>query len=83
MNSDLDGDELVTLDEFPLLEQLEVVRGMLEGAGIECFCPDEQMSRFYSVGVRPRIQVRRSQLEEARALLDSYDSQDSVPEQLD
>lgn len=74
-------DELVTLEQFPFLEQLEVVRALLESAGIECFCPDEQMSRFYSNGVRPRIQVRSSQFDEARAILDSFENagDDSAP----
>ncbi len=79
----MEDDELVTLDEFPFMEQLEVVCGMLEAAGIECFCPDTQMSRIYMSGVRPRIQVRKSQLEEARAHLDSYDEPTNGHQQVD
>ena len=76
-------DEFVTIDEFPFFEQLEVVRGMLEGAGIECFCPDSQTSRIYAGGIRSRLQVRKSQLDEARALLDSFESAQDGSEQLD
>ncbi len=73
-------DDLVTLDEFPFVQELQVVRGLLEAAGIECFCPDSHASGVYVGGIRPRLQVRKSQLDEARAILDSFDSADESKE---
>lgn len=78
---DLD-DPFVTLDQFILAEELEVVRGMLESAGIECFSPDSQISRVYAGGIRPRLQVRASQLDDARAILEYSDEQPSIPEEM-
>ncbi len=76
----LENDDFVTLDEFPFLGQLEVIRGMLEAAGIECFCPDSQTSGVYMGGIRPRLQVRASQLDDARAILESFEAEDSSEE---
>ena len=70
-------DNLVTLDSFISVEELELVRGMLESVGIECFSPDSQISRVYAGGIRPRLQVRSSQLDEARAILESVDEESS------
>ena len=69
-------DPFVTLDHFISVEELEIVRGMLESAGIECFSPDDQTSRAYAGGIRPRLQVRSSQLEDARLILEDADARD-------
>jgi hypothetical protein len=70
-------DPFVTLDSFISVEELELVRGMLESAGIECFSPDSQISRVYAGGIRPRLQVRSSQLNDARAILESVDEENT------
>ena len=76
-------DSLVTLDRFISIQELEVVRSMLESAGIECFSPDAQMSTVYAGGIRPRLQVRSSQLEDAQAILESIDETGTHDEAVD
>jgi len=71
MGSEFDEDPWVTLTTIPSREELGVVRGMLESAGIECFCPEQVMSSYYGIGMQARVQVRSSQLVDAQALLDS------------
>lgn len=66
-----DDSELVILTHAASEEELVVLRGLLESAGIECFCPE-----FYSRGHRRMaegipLRVKRGDLEDARALLAS------------
>ena len=71
-----DPDALVTVSEFARPAELLLARARLESAGIECFAADENINRIAGVlhgalmgphGVR--LQVRRKDLDDARALL--------------
>jgi hypothetical protein len=64
-------DPWMTLSTFASREEMDVVRAMLESAGIQCFCPEQYMSSYYGIGMQARLQVRESQFEEARAMLES------------
>lgn len=73
-----DPDALVTVAEFSRPAELMLARARLQSAGIECFAADENTNRmigpFHGALLGPhgtRLQVRRADLEDARALLDS------------
>jgi hypothetical protein len=66
--------ELVLVAQFLLEQEFLFARGRLESAGIECFCSNEYLSRI-SGGLYSgltggiELQVRRSELADARAIL--------------
>jgi hypothetical protein len=72
---DKPGDDLVTVRTCVWGHQAEFFRSVLEGSGIEAFIPDEQMGTLRphimlgTGGVR--LQVRASDEERAREVLDS------------
>ena len=73
-----DPDALVTVAEFARPAELMLARARLESAGIECFAADENTNRMigplHGALMGPhgvRLQVRRADLDDARALLDS------------
>jgi len=67
--------ELVLVAQFLMEQEFLFARGRLESAGIECFCSNEYMSRISS-GIYSgltggiELKVRRSDLVDARAILD-------------
>ena len=67
--------ELVLVAQFLMEQEFLFARGRLESAGIECFCSNEYMSRISS-GIYSgltggiELKVRRSDLADARAILD-------------
>jgi Putative prokaryotic signal transducing protein len=65
--------ELATLAEFSSEGEFVVARGLLEAAGIECFCSNLYFSRMSGIynGMAGGITVkmRREELSDARAIL--------------
>jgi hypothetical protein len=72
----IDGEsnaELATLARFSSEEEFLVARGLLEAAGIECFCSNlyfSRMSGIYGMAGGITVQVLREELADARAILD-------------
>ena len=73
-----DPDALVTVAEFARPAELMLARARLESAGIDCFAADENTNRmigpFHGALLGPhgiRLQVRRSDLNDALALLNA------------
>lgn len=69
-------DDLVTLATFENPTEVFFARSMLQSAGIECFLPDEHIhgttGGFYTWAIGGmRLQVRASQADDARALLEA------------
>jgi len=70
-------DELVTIRTFESHAEFLLARGLLESAGIECFSRDEHAMRISSgthkslSGEGTALQVRKSDAEDARAILDA------------
>ncbi len=64
---DLEPSELVTIRKFEELHDASLAKGSIESAGIECF-----LAGAYTIGhVTPvRLQVQRSDVEEAKEILD-------------
>lgn len=68
-------DELVTIAHFQTQAEFLIARTLLESAGIECFSPNEDEHRFkghgslFSRGLA--LQVRRSEADEARDVLEN------------
>jgi hypothetical protein len=82
-----DPEALVTVAEFSRPADLMLARARLESAGLECFAADENMNRLAGMlhggimgphGVR--LQVRRADLEDALALLNSPADDISFPD---
>ncbi len=69
------SDRFETVAEFATLMEFDFARGLLQSAGIECFCPEEHLlaasGGLYSFAVHPRLQVRASDVEKARSILDA------------
>jgi len=65
--------ELVPLAQFGSEQEFLVARGLLEAAGIECFCSNVNFSRMTGIyngmagGIT--VRVRREELDDARAIL--------------
>ena len=71
--------DLVTLDRYFSPVEAHTHRMALEEAGIPAWVLDEGLGTFYGIAVRPRLQVRREDLDAARALLDSPSPLASLP----
>ncbi|MFI3323308.1 MAG: DUF2007 domain-containing protein [Rikenellaceae bacterium] len=67
---DATQDEMVVFREFASVNEAEVVRSVLESAGIQSTLGNEYMSAFYPVGViYAQIIIRREDLERAKAVV--------------
>jgi hypothetical protein len=73
MDEDDGSSELVPLAQFGSEQEFLVARGLLEAAGIECFCSNLNFSRMTGIyngmagGIT--VRVRREELDDARAIL--------------
>jgi hypothetical protein len=76
--SDTHRDDWVTVETTVWGHQADLLRSVLEGSGIEVFIPDEHMASLRSHvllgGGGVRVQVRASDVERARAVLDALDT---------
>jgi hypothetical protein len=76
MHSDWNSVKMATAGVFYNLQEADVVVGLLESCGIDCFLCDEHMHRVHPLahdvigGVR--VQVREQDLEVAKELLKEY-----------
>lgn len=64
------SDPLTTVRTYYNPAAAEFVRGLLESFGIPAFLADENIARLYS-GFQVRLQVRESDLPDARQILDA------------
>ncbi len=55
-----DGDRLVMVARFLQPIRVQLAKGMLESAGIECFLEGEHANALYPMALRVRLQVRRA-----------------------
>jgi hypothetical protein len=67
----VEGQDLVTLARYFSPVEAHMHRMALEEAGIPAWVLDEGLGTFYGIAVGPRLQVRREDLDGARAVLDS------------
>ncbi len=68
---DIEADGLVVFKECSSVNEAEIIRSVLESAGIESTINNEYMSMFYPIGIiHPEILIRRADLEGARALIE-------------
>ena len=70
-DAELPQHELVTLGTFEKHSEYLIARGLLESAGIECFGRDEHSTRINSGAAVTALQVRKSDAEDAAAILDA------------
>ena len=74
MTASDDSEEIVTLVRFGELPAAQLLRGRLESEGIECMIPDEIMATQTWHLTRAiggvRVQVRKTDLERAKQILD-------------
>lgn len=77
-----DSDQLVTVATFETRSELTVARGLLESEGIDCLAPEEYGKLKGSMRRgRMRLQVRSSDAERARALLESVTDENQSREE--
>ena len=62
-------DELVTISRDMRPHEVAVAKSLLESADIEVFELDGAMATIHSPGIRPRMAVRGSDVEEAVTIL--------------
>ncbi|MFR9524094.1 MAG: DUF2007 domain-containing protein [Rikenellaceae bacterium] len=63
-------DDLVVFKEFNSVNEAEVIKSVLDSAGIDSTIANEYMSTFYPLGIiYPQIIIRRCDLERAQELI--------------
>ena len=65
--------ELVTVFEVQNPTKAELIKSILEGSGIKCFIPGENLGLIYGGALGIKIQVRAEDFEQAKELLEKID----------
>ncbi len=64
------ADELIVFREFSSIGEAEVIKSVLESAGIKAVINNEYMSAFYPVGViYAQVVISRADLEKAKEIV--------------
>ncbi|MFI3285426.1 MAG: DUF2007 domain-containing protein [Rikenellaceae bacterium] len=62
-------DEMIVFREFSSIGEAEVIKSVLESAGIKSAINNEYMSTFYPFAIAAQIVIRREDYERAKALV--------------
>jgi hypothetical protein len=83
MADSIDADEFVTVEEFIEPVAAQMVKGVLESSGIECFLLNENTNSLLGAAFYAQLQVHKKDEEDALKILGSLDDELTADEDVD
>lgn len=83
MAGSVDPDEFVTVEEFIEPVAAQMVKGVLESSGIECFLLGENTNSLLGAAFYAQLQVHKKDEEDALKILGSLDDELTADEDVD
>jgi hypothetical protein len=83
MTGSTDADEFVTVEEFIEPVAAQMVKGVLESSGIECFLLNENTNSLLGAAFYAQLQVHKKDEEDALKILGSLDAELTADEDVD